>query len=105
MRRVVFAVALGCGLATGGINGAHAWTPYAVGQPCQGLKGGGATVVHVQGNVLGGRHARGFNTDRDYKSFQRCFRTVEACASWANHLQQRYPLHPAIARCTPMIVR
>jgi hypothetical protein len=61
----------------------------------------------VVGTVLGGQNRRGRwgdGTFRDYRTFQACFATVDACQMWAGRTQAHHPHPPGYARCTPVYV-
>lgn len=61
----------------------------------------------VVGTVLGGQNRRGKwgdGTYRDYRTFQACFATVDACQGWAARQQAHHPQPPGYARCTPVYV-
>lgn len=82
---------------------AAAWTPPSVGQSCHGTRGGGAPLVGIAGNYLGGRPIR--NGIVDWKSFQGCFRTAEQCAVWLSDKARAYPLAPSRATCVQVTRR
>jgi hypothetical protein len=59
------------------------------------------------GTVLGGRttaHRWGDGTMTDYRTFQGCFVTAEACAAWTASHAARYPRPPGYVRCTPVYI-
>lgn len=82
---------------------AFAWTPPSVGTACAGQHGPGATLTMVSGNFLGGRALSDGRTD--YKSFQACFKSVEACEHWLAGHSARFAVQPGYARCTPVVMR
>ena len=82
---------------------ASAWTPPAVGQACQGMRGSGPDYAAIAGNYMGGRALSAGMVDR--KSFQACFRSAAACDDWIARHAARYPLGPHVASCTRVVLR
>lgn len=105
IRRGVLAALLVSGAACLPLDAAQAWSSPRVGAACKGLRGAGPVVERVQGNFMGARRLRTINTDRDVKSFQACFHTVQACEHWLQRKSHAYPLGPAFARCTVVTLR
>lgn len=108
MVRALAAVTLALGLAALGGGQAAAWTPPRVGPACHGLRHAGPPVIRIAGNFLGGRRVgHGFLRQSvvDYKSFQNCFGTLQACETWLAHHALRFPLRPGFATCTPVRLR
>lgn len=61
----------------------------------------------VVGTVLGGQNRRGLwgdGTFRDYRTFQACFVSVEACEAWTARQAAHHPMPPGYARCTSVYV-
>jgi hypothetical protein len=80
---------------------------HLFGPNCQAVyraSGHGALFV---GTVLGGRQTRhrwGSGTFTDYRTFQGCFRSAEACQVWVADHASRHRNPPGYARCTPVFV-
>lgn len=92
----VIAVALlGSGIA-------EAWTPPSVGKACHVGRNAGTDVTLIAGNYLGGRRVR--DGIVDWKSFQGCFHTAQACQSWLARHAISHPLQPGFATCTTVTV-
>ena len=85
------------------IGAAFAWTPPNVGKACAGQRGPGATLTMISGNFLGGRVIQGGMVDQ--KSFQACFKSVEACEHWLAGHAKSFAVQPGYARCTPVVLR
>ncbi|WP_206110837.1 hypothetical protein [Rhabdaerophilum calidifontis] len=84
-------------------SGASAWTPPQVGAACKGARGPGPKLTAIAGNYLGGRHIR--DGIVDWKSFQGCFRTAEACEIWLAGQARRFPVTPSRATCVSVTLR
>ncbi len=59
------------------------------------------------GTVLGGQIRPGKwgdGTFRDYRTFQGCFRSVDACQIWISGHASRHTSPPGYARCTEVFV-
>lgn len=59
------------------------------------------------GTVLGGQNRRGRwgdGTFRDYRTFQGCFVTAEACQAFVTRHQAHHPEAPGYGRCTAVFV-
>lgn len=79
---------------------------YPEGIACHGRYHSGPPLAGVAGFFMGARNvAPRQGNPRDTRSFQGCFRTVEACALWQARLASRYPLPPAITTCTSVRLR
>jgi len=94
--------------AISGTAPALAWSAPNVGPACSGLNGAGPKITRVAGNFLGGRQVgRGplGSSPVDFKSFQNCFASVNACQTWVDAKARAFPLRPGFGRCTPVIVR
>jgi hypothetical protein len=91
-------------LVVGATVPALAWNPPSVGTPCAGTRGPGPERAAFAGNYMGGRLI-GPAGVRDYKSFQSCFRTEEACTGWLARHATRYPTGPQIATCARVVLR
>lgn len=77
------------------------------GPDCRSVQRATGQATVVVGTVLGGQNRRGRwgdGTNRDYRTFQACFATVEACVDWAGRQQAHHPHPPGYARCTPIFV-
>lgn len=66
----------------------------------------GLDTLHV-GTVLGGQNRRGRwgdGTFRDYRTYQGCFVTADACQQFLVRHQNHHPWPTGYARCTPVFV-
>ncbi len=66
----------------------------------------GISTLYV-GTVLGGQNRRGRwgdGTFRDYRSYQGCFVSADACGRFVARHQAHHPLPPGYGRCTPVFV-
>ena len=77
------------------------------GPNCQAIyRATGQPVLYV-GTVLGGQNRRGRwgdGTFRDYRSYQGCFVSADACGRFVARHQAHHPLPPGYGRCTPVFV-
>jgi hypothetical protein len=100
MNKAIGALVFGGTILSAGA--AWAWTPPSVGAACRVGRSGGAEVTLIAGNYLGGRRVR--DGIVDWKSFQGCFRSADACQSWLARHALSHPLQPGFATCTPVTI-
>ncbi len=98
LRFAAFALAL-----AGMVAPAAAWSPPPVGKACSGTRGPGPERVAIAGNYLGGRPVRLGIVD--WKSFQGCFHSANACERWLAGKARDFPLPPGFATCTRVVLR
>jgi len=77
------------------------------GPDCKRLQRATGAERLVVGTVLGGQDRRGRwgdGTFRDYRTFQACFTSFEACEAWTARNAAHHPHPPGYARCTSVYV-
>jgi hypothetical protein len=85
---------------------AEARVVFPEGYACAGRLGGGPELFGVAGFFMGSRQvASRYSNPLDSRTYQGCFRSVEACQFWQARLSLRYPLPPYLNSCTPVRVR
>ena len=87
----------------------HVWRGATdrFGPDCRSIQRATGQATVVVGTVLGGQNRKGRwgdGTFRDYRTFQACFASVDACNVWVARNAAHHPEAPGYARCTPVYV-
>lgn len=80
---------------------------FKFGPDCKSVQRATGQATVVVGTVLGGQNRRGRwgdGTYRDYRTFQACFASVDACQLWVARNAAHHPQAPGYGRCTPVYV-
>jgi hypothetical protein len=105
MTRAFFAACLFAVLALGA-GAAEARVVFPEGYACAGRFGGGPENFGVAGFFMGSRQVASRQSNPlDSRTYQGCFRNVEACQFWQARLSLRYPLPPYLNSCTSVRLR
>jgi hypothetical protein len=79
---------------------------FPEGYACAGRFGGGPENFGIAGFFMGSRQvASRQGNPFDSRTYQGCFRSVEACQVWQARLSMRYPLPPYLNSCSPARLR